>query len=719
MTYNAGGIWTATVEDCTGAFLKDYRYIVMRDGVIDRCEWDHHSRSIVPQACQAAMTDRADADQKASADETKNEAGADSKASAEANAGKKSDSAAKAEAPATDDVSAAESRELVFRDSWIDAPAGSNGFPRRLSAPEFEKKGFRGAGTAVPVFSLRSEDGFGVGEFLDLKKLIDWAAATGQNIIQLLPINDTTMTGSWQDSYPYNANSTFALHPQFINLQAAGVKLTPALKKKQAQLNALGAIDYELVNKTKTEILHKLYRETGEDTKKTNVYKKFFTANRSWLLPYAVFCALRDEHGTADFTQWGGMASYSATKARKYYQEHADEVDFHCFVQFHLESQLKEVRDYARSRNVYLKGDLPIGISRTSADAWCFPRLFNMDSQAGAPPDFFSADGQNWGFPTYNWEAMAKDNYGWWKARLRKMSEYFDAFRIDHILGFFRIWEIPVGVSSGKFGHFSPSLPFSGEEIAAKGLPLEGLFVQDPHRAGFWHPMISAHSTPEFKALDEAQRHMFDGLYFDFFFHRHNEFWKREAMKKLPELLGSTGMLACGEDLGMIPASVPEVMDKEKILSLEVQRMPKTFGEGFTRPEKYPYLSVCTTSSHDITPLRAWWREDRELTCRYFREMLGRDGEAPADLTPELCEQILQQHLDSNSMLAIFPIQDWLACDEKTVYGGDPLDERINIPANPRHYWRYRSHITLESMLSDAAFNEKIAKMVKKSGRGA
>ena len=656
MAWTEGGVWTLTLPVVTASELRDYCYEVHEDGLVKRQEWKHHSRSAV----------RGDS---------------------------------------------------VFRDSWETAPEGCNPFVREHTASWFDRAGFRGAGTAIPVFSLRSEDDFGIGEFLDLRKMVDWASSTDQSILQLLPINDTTMTHTWQDSYPYNANSTFALHPQFINLQAAGVRMTPALKKLQKELNDLPKVDYERVNAEKTRILRKLFAKVGADTLSSAEYRDFVRNNGIWLMPYAVFCALRDEKGTACFAEWGSYAKYSTRKANEYYASHKDEVDFHCFVQYHLDRQLREVRDYAHSKGVSFKGDLPIGISRTSVDAWCFPRLFNMDSQAGAPPDAFAADGQNWGFPTYNWEEMSKDGYAWWKARLGKMAEYFDAFRIDHILGFFRIWEIPVPEKSGLLGHFSPALPYASDEILAKGLPTEGLFVEDPHRAGYWHPRISAKDTDAYSALQDSQKSTFDALYEDFFYHRHNDFWGRQALRKLPELLGSTGMLACGEDLGMIPACVPQVMDSQKILSLEIQRMPKGFGETFGRVQDYPYMCVCTTSTHDMSPLRAWWEEeDRSLVQRYYNDVLGRKGEAPQKCSADIARQVVSMHLFSPAMLVILPLQDYLAMDETLRYD-KPSEERINVPAINRYYWRYRMHLTLEQLCSEDGFNSLVSSMVKESGR--
>jgi 4-alpha-glucanotransferase len=341
-----------------------------------------------------------------------------------------------------------------------------------------------------------------------------------------------------------------------------------------------------------------------------------------------------------------------------------------------------------------------------------------MDSQAGAPPDAFSADGQNWGFPTYNWGKMAEDDYAWWKARLAKMSEYFDAFRIDHILGFFRIWEIPLKYWSGLDGYFNPALPYPDAELEILGFNASDndLFIEDPRKAGCYHLKIGSRESTSYKSMEESVRSAFDRLYEEFFYHRNNEFWKDEAMRKLPALLDSTGMLACGEDLGMIPATVPQVMSDLRILSLEIQRMPKIYGQEFADPAWYPYLSVCTTSTHDMNPVRAWWEEDRRVTESYYRNVLGGKSEAPLTCEPQICRQILEQHLKSPAMLTVLPLQDWLSMDE-SLRRENPHEERINQPAVPRHYWRYRMHLTVEQLISAAGFNATISEMIAAGGR--
>lgn len=608
-------------------------------------------------------------------------------------------------------------RQKKQRDWWISKPT--------------EDKSRRMVGTAVPVFSLRSEDDFGVGEFQDIKKLVDWAVETGQSIIQLLPINDTTMEGSWRDSYPYNANTAFALHPMYLNLPKAGLVPDEEYERSRKKLNSLKTVDYEAVNLEKRRLSRKLYERDFPKVRKTSAYRNFVAKNRDWLVPYALYSSLRDKFGTADLSRWGEYSVYNDALMMEYAKAHRPETDYYCYLQYLLDAQLSDVVAYAHEHKVVLKGDLPIGISRNSADVWMHPELFNLDYTTGAPPDAFAVDGQNWGFPTYNWEAMSRDGYAWWKARLRKMSEYFDAFRIDHILGFFRIWEIPASLKSGLMGHFSPALPYSENELRERGFdlseprysrPVEGedyrdvLFIEDPRQKGRWHPRIFAYDTNVFRSFPQSLQESFRAIHEEFFYHRHNDFWRESAMAKLPSLLSSSNMLACGEDLGMIPACVPEVMDSLGILSLEIQRMPKRMGEEFGNPADYPYMSVCTCSTHDMSPIRAWWEEDHELSTRFYRKMLSGQAQPPLHCSTEICGKILLQHLSSPSMFAIFPIQDWLSIDAKLRFP-KPSEERINVPADSNNYWRYRMHLTLDKLLDYKEFSAKVRKMVVASGR--
>ena len=630
--------------------------------------------------------------------------------------------------------------KFVALDEEMDVtPLWENGMNRTICLPEL-KQGevvvyelsqayfplypWKGAGTVIPIFSLRSDGSFGVGDFGDLKMMIDWCAKTKQRFLQVLPINDTNITHTWQDSYPYNSISIYALHPQYTDLRQL-----PEIKDEQQraefealrrELNALPQIDYERVNKAKMDYLRTIYAQEGAKIMKTAAFKTFFENNKEWLVPYAAYCHYRDLYGTATFSEWPDHHSLpdkereAMTKpTTKIYKE----VAFWYFVQFNLDQQMRAAHAHARSKQVVLKGDIPIGISRDGVEAWVEPKYFNLNGQAGAPPDPFSADGQNWGFPTYNWDEMLADGCSWWVRRFRKMAEYFDAYRIDHVLGFFRIWEIPVPEKSGLMGQFSPALGMSKEEIESYGVPFnEGLFLVDHKRDDRWHPRIAVQYQEAYNQLNDGEKYCFNRLYNDYFYRRNNQFWYSEAMKKLPKLTQATRMLVCAEDLGMVPDCVPWVMNELRILSLEIQSMPKDPNVRFGHLSRNPYRSVCTISTHDMATLRQWWDEDEGRTQDYFNSMLYRGGAAPHPLPGWLAKDIVSRHLTSPSMLCLLSFQDWLSIDEKLRLP-DQNAERINIPANPRHYWRYRMHLTIEQLLAADDLNNEISTLIIQSGR--
>ncbi|MBQ0073553.1 MAG: 4-alpha-glucanotransferase [Prevotella sp.] len=606
-----------------------------------------------------------------------------------------------------------------------------------LSQAFFEIWNVRKAGTLIPVFSLRTAGSFGVGDFGDLKRMIDWVEYTGQRLLQVLPINDSTITHTWTDSYPYSCISIFALHPQY-----ADFRQLPELNDKSAmerfetlrqELNALPQIDYERVNNAKNEYLSILFQQEGKATFLSEDFKKWFDEEQHWLVPYAQYSYLRDTYGTAEFSTWKDHNTWNEedraalsnprTKAFK-------QVSYYYYVQYILAKQMKSAHEYAREKRVILKGDIPIGVHRLGCDVWQEPRYFNLNGQAGAPPDDFSIDGQNWGFPTYNWDEMLKDDCLWWVRRFQNMQKYFDAYRIDHILGFFRIWEIPMPYKSGLMGQFQPSLGLTVGEIEGYGLHWDEdhllkpctenawdcLFLRDHHDRNKFHPRISSHSSPAYERLASWEKDCYNRLYEDYFYRRNNAYWYKEAMKKLPRLIEATRMLVCAEDLGMIPDCVPSVINELRILSLELQSMPKEMGQQFGRPEHYPYRSVCTIDSHDMPTLRMWWDEDLQRAQNYYSFVLNRRDEAPHPLPTWLARDIMSRNLQSASMLCILSLQDWLAINEELRLA-DANAERINIPANPHHYWRYRMHLNIDDMLNNQRFCDDIAEMITQSGR--
>ena len=606
---------------------------------------------------------------------------------------------------------------------------------------DFGAPRLRVAGTVIPLFSLRSEKSWGVGDFGDIKLFAEWLAATGQHVLQLLPVNDTTIYGGAGDSYPYNCVSVFALHPQYVDISALPElkdgRVRAGFARRAKRLNDGAVFDYTAVNELKNSYLRKLYDERAEEYIASEAFKQFEKEQQEWLRPYCVYRFLSGKISPGP-GNWGKYDSYESDTYERILAEYPDaqyEIQYHAVVQYILYTQLKDAHSYALSLNVALKGDIPIGVAPDGVDVWCYKELFNRRGSAGAPPDAFSADGQNWGFPTYNWEIMARDGYSWWRRRLKYMANFFDAFRIDHILGFFRIWEIPSHVASGLSGHFRPSMPLSVDEINAAGFrfdaerhscptqadlpsdtPADLLFIPDENNPSHYHPRIMAFDTACYKRLDECDRMAFDRIYEDYFYHRHTNFWYEEAMKKLTPLLSATTMTVCGEDLGMIPACVPWAMKNLQVLSLEIERMPKEYGLRFARTQDYPYLSVATPSTHDMSTLREWWQENRDDTQCFYNNVLGFEGKAPVEMDGAVAKAIVAEHLQSPSMLTLIAWQDWMATDEK-LRRKESAEERINIPSNRGHVWNYRMHMTIESLFKARTLNRSILRMISESGR--
>jgi 4-alpha-glucanotransferase len=371
------------------------------------------------------------------------------------------------------------------------------------------------------------------------------------------------------------------------------------------------------------------------------------------------------------------------------------------------------------------------------------------------------------------------------------MQQFFDAFRIDHILGFFRIWSIPSDFKSGLMGIFSPALPYTADELKDKGFCHDPKFFSRPvetedtlnrmfeeyaeeakhelfrkmddglyrlkdeyfsrtavdkwvtanvrqmsaeriknnlsdilHNVLFvsvvdneYHPRIMLTETRRFAMLSPNDQNILRAIHDDFFYSRHNEFWKTKAMEHLEGMLKKCKMLVCGEDLGMIPASVPVVMQRMQILSLELQRMPKENWQRYGDCSHFPYLSVCATSSHDISSLRGWWEENYEESAYYYNNVLHLGGEAPKVANASIITPIVAQHLNSPSMLCINPIQDYAGLIDEMPHLL-PFEERINEPSDPNRKWCYRIPFNLDDMeLHYQHLTHKVRNMLSEAGR--
>ncbi|MDR1543022.1 MAG: 4-alpha-glucanotransferase [Prevotellaceae bacterium] len=657
---------------------------------------------------------------------------------------------------------------------------------------------FHGAGVSIPVFSLRSERSFGAGDFTDLMLMADWAAKIGLKLIQVLPLNDTIGTHTEADVLPYAAISAFALNPLFLDLEKLDkLPKTNALQKifdeKRTQLNSLPLMDFMSVINFKLSYAKEAFLSAKEKFLTDKNFKKFYKENDYWLEPYSVYCCLRDKFGTCNYRKWGEFSIFSQEKIKPFFDknnENFDAVALNWYIQYHLHIQFQATVEYAHSKGVILKGDIPIGVNANSVDTWVSSELFNMEMQAGAPPDLFAVKGQNWELPTYNWEKIEQTEFDWWKKRFTQMGNYFDAFRIDHILGFFRIWEIPQSQQEGIMGHLNPSIPLYVNEFESRGVKFdyerfcvpyitdhilwdnfgeEAQWVKDnclyikygfayrikdeystqsavnqlfnagkiservkwglydlisnvllfevPNTNGQqFYPRYDMETLPTFRALDEHQKRVFRELYVDYFYRRQDAFWYELGLKKLSALKQATNMLICGEDLGMMTHCVTSVMNELSILSLEIQRAPKDSKRIFFHPADAPYLSVVSPSTHDMSTIRGWWEEERAVSQRFYNNELGHWGDAPFFCEWWIVRDVLLQHLYSPAMWAIFQWQDLLGISHE-LRRQNPNEERINVPSNSRHSWRYRMHITLEKLMECEEFNAELRNYVRQAGR--
>lgn len=540
-------------------------------------------------------------------------------------------------------------------------------------------------GTAVPLFSLRSEKSYGVGDFSDAIRLLEWLERRGQKVLQLLPFYDTTFSYTKHDSYPYNSVTTYGLHPLYMDVRKLPF-YEEHLKREDwerraRELNDLPSVAYSAVMELKLEVMDACF-ERWFASELPNEFEEFVKNEGEALLSYALFCTYRDESQGTPVAEYPPY-DYAKRHWRKS-KRRRKEVARHAFRQFFLYQQLSELSSSARARGILLKGDLPIGVGRNSADVWQAPHLFHLDMIAGAPPDAFSATGQAWGFPTYNWDAMNEEGYTWWRSRLSGMGKYLDAIRIDHILGFFRIWSIPYDSGKPIDGYYVPAIGYPAELVQG----VEDFFSKDDQ--GNFHPQLTPERSEGFSQLDtEEQGHVLR-LRDDYYYHRNESLWRNTALERLTKVMSASEMLICAEDLGMLPSSIQEVLSSLELFTLEVIRMPKKAGSRFILPSDIPLLSVLCTSTHDMPTLRGWWRELSEGERVELAKLYGFEDEpTPAGLVRALT--------NTTSLLLILPLQDWFVLDG---YGQEvpPVEEQINVPDDPHHIWDYRMPGTIENL---------------------
>jgi len=414
-------------------------------------------------------------------------------------------------------------------------------------------------GIVVPLFALHSRHSSGIGEYPDLIPLIDWCKENHLDLIQLLPLNDTG-----QETSPYSALSAYALNPLHLGLSqlpdiSQNSELLSLIHEAQA-LNEYQLVHYQEVQKIKERFFRLYYRQQAASLRTDPSYRTFKETHRSWLQDYARFKTLKIRQNWLSWELWPQSYENAAGLTENPPSNLAEEMEFHQFLQYLCFLQLEEVKQIAEKKKIFIKGDIPILINRESADVWSHREFFLLQLSAGAPPDMYAKEGQKWGFPPYNWEAIANQGYRWWIERLSAASHFYNLYRLDHVVGFFRIWAIP-----------------------------------------FSKPAKEGHFIPEDKAL-----------------------WIPQGEKIMRIMLEHSSMLPIGEDLGTVPPEVRVCLRHLGICGTKVMRWERRWDidQQFIDPKDYPPESMTTVSTHDSETLQQWWKNQPE-EARLFAETFG------------------------------------------------------------------------------------------------
>ncbi len=557
------------------------------------------------------------------------------------------------------------------------------------------------AGVLEPVFAIRTEDDLGIGDTEGVRQMIDWCHRHGLNIFQTLPINETG-----DDNSPYNAISSLAIDPTTI---AISPRLLPDLPLKEFQRLAspellaglrCGPVNYPKAKVLKRTLLQAAFESFREqhfhhDTSRAQEFRAFVIENTDWLSDYALFRVLMEVN--ENLPTWDRWPAEQQTPrdARAWLlalpEQPREELTRHelffKYVQWIAFSQWRAVSAYGAAKKVYLMGDIPFGVGRYSADVWANRAIFDLDWSGGAPPEkVFKVDpftekwGQNWGIPIYRWDELRRRNFDWWRTRIGNIRKVFHLYRIDHALGFFRIYSFPW--TPDRNAEFLPLTERAAAVRTGGRLPGFKPFPDD---------------TPEHRASNQAQG--------------------EEILRVVLEASGDTTVIA--EDLGVVPDYVPLTL---QALGIPGFRIPAFFRDAdgkYSDPKKYPRLSLAQPATHDHPPLAAWWQESwadidaekevensrREL--RLFMEFAGlQQEEPPRELTDRVHESFTRTVMQSNSWLVIFQITD--------VFG---QSARFNTPGSTSAAnWSYRMPQTVQQLDEDSELLAK-AKMFARLAR--
>lgn len=641
-------------------------------------------------------------------------------------------------------------------------------------------------GTAIPVGALKTADSCGVGEFLDLIPFADFCKKAGLKLIQLLPVNDTGT-----ESSPYSVLSAFALHPLYISLKSlpeveGKEELLKEITKLQKKYEKLPRFQYRELRRKKLELLQKIFESEKEKIISSSELSKWIK-NNPWIQVYSIFMQKKEKKHEASWKEWGETQPTKKELDDLWKdKKNQDGNLFYAWVQMRLDEQFAKASKYAQSLGIKLKGDIPIMMNEDSCDAWAFPEYFNDEMRAGSPPDGPNPVGQNWGFPIYNWDNLKKDDYSWWKNRLIQASKYYQVYRIDHVLGFFRIWATPQRESTAMLGWTQPFEPITTDELHNLGfsddritwlsvphvptnqieavnngdyLGTHGILAKimdrigneemwrfkpeikgekdiwasdipdnvKPRLAEFWRnralvkvadglysPLWTYHSTTAWQSLSDDEKYRLGQLIVTKY-SRMEVLWEEQARTLLGDLTSCTDMVACAEDLGSNPESLPRVLNDLSILSLRVVRWSRNWnasGEPYYQFGEYPYLSVTTSSVHDSSTARLWWLKEGDA-WDFYRTFPGDSDVQPGSYNSKTARYLLSKMAESNSAFCIHPLQDFLGLVED-YFDENPDNERVNIPGSVNEFnWTYRLPVTIEKLIKNKELISEINNIVK------
>lgn len=653
-------------------------------------------------------------------------------------------------------------------------------------------------GTAVPLGALKTKHSCGSGEYPDLVPFAAFCKKAGLKLIQLLPVNDTGT-----ESSPYSALSAFALHPLYISIeslpeyQSVPVSIKKAVKSLHAVHDDVPRFHYRNLRRDKLAVLRQIYDVAGctaaSDVRTPGTALYEWASGNPWLPEYAVFMVLKQQFQEASWKSWPEkFRRMTAARIQTRWNDSTLAADhlFYVWLQYRAYEQFKQAADAVAEKGILLKGDIPIMMNEDSADAWAHPEFFDDTLRAGSPPDGSNPSGQNWGFPVYRWDNLARKKYSWWKQRLVSAAQFYDAYRIDHVLGFFRIWATPERESTAMLGRTLPGIPVTRAELTDAGFDSDRIrWLSQPHvptreieavnnndylgthgllhkvmdRLGdeelwlfkkeitgdrdilerrdipdpvklrlseFWRnrtllevaedefvPLWTYRDTTAWQSLFEEERERLEQIISGI--HKRQELlWEKQARKLLGELTSATDMIACAEDLGANPESVPRVLGDLSILRLCVVRWCRDWGapqQPFVPLDTYPENSVVTSSVHDSSTLRLWWLTEPDAGDFYQNFPPVGEGAGsvqPGVYTPETARYLLRTIAQTSGRFCVHPVQDFLALSS-AYYAEDPAAERVNIPGSVTEFnWTYRLPVPVETLSADKALTAAIADIV-------